>query len=185
MVPVRQSLMQHSNLTVFLTCALALAPLSCKKTRTVHVEQTEEEAPKLASVVHVNDPKVEPQLVSGFYSIEGNAWRWTGKQFVVVLRVPTGAAQRGAALDLALTVPQISIDKLQSVTLSATADGHPLPPETYTQSGQFEYKRDIGPAALTNSSVRLEFHLDKAMPPANGDMRELGLIVRSVGVEAK
>jgi len=178
--------MHRSNAVVLLTLALALAPPGCKnRTRTVHVEQTEEEAPRLASVVHVNDPKVEPQLVSGFYSIEGNAWRWTGKQFAVVLRVPTGAAQRGATLNVALTVPEVITGKLKSVTLSATADGHPLPPETYNHDGQFDYKRDIGPGVLANSSVRLEFHLDKALPPGNGDMRELGLIVRSVGVEAK
>jgi hypothetical protein len=177
--------MRGSNLRVVLTLAVALALLSCKRAQTVHVQQTEEEGPRLASVVHVNDPKVEPQLVSGFYGIEGNAWRWTGKQFAVVLRVPTGSGQRGATLDLALTIPPVIIEKLHSVMLSATADGHALPPETYSEAGQFDYKRDLAPGTLASSSVRLEFQLDKAMPPANGDLRELGMVVRSVGVEAK
>ena len=177
--------MSRSNLQILLVFALAFAPLSCKRAKTVHVEQTEEEGPRLASVLHVSDPKIEPQLISGFYGIEGNAWRWTARQFSVVLRVPAGAAQRGAALDLALTVPQVTIDKLKTVTLSATADGHPLPPETYNQTGQFDYKRDLAPGTLPNSSVRLEFQLDKAMAPANGDLRELGIIVRSISLEAK
>ncbi|HUK19118.1 MAG TPA: hypothetical protein VLW65_22005 [Bryobacteraceae bacterium] len=177
--------MTVSSLRVLLIVALAFAPLSCKRAKTVHVEQTEEEGPRLASVVHVSDPKVEPQLISGFYAIEGNAWRWTAKQFSVVLRVPTGAAQRGATLDLALTVPQVTIDKLKTISLSASADGHPLPPETYTQTGQFDYKRDLAPGTLANSSVRLEFQLDKAMAPGNGDLRELGVIVRSIGLDAK
>jgi hypothetical protein len=31
----------------------------------------------------------------------------------------------------------------------------------------------------------VEFQLDKAMPPGSGDLRELGIIARSVGLEAK
>jgi len=177
--------MRRSHLEIVITLSLALAPLSCKRAKTVHVEQTEEEGPRLASVVHLSDPKIEPQLVNGFYGIEGNAWRWTAKTFVVVLRVPAGANQRGATLDLAFTVPNVVVEKLKTVTLSAVADGHPVPPETYSQDGQFDYKRDIAPGSLPNNSVRIEFQLDKAMPPANGDLRELGVIVRSIGLEAK
>jgi hypothetical protein len=173
------------KLEIVLTLAVAFAPLSCKRAKTVHVEQTEEEGPRLASVVHFSDPKVEPQLITGFYGIESNAWRWTARQFAVVLRVPPGAAQQGATLDLALTVPQVVIDKLKTVTLAAKVDGHALPPETYSTSGQFDYKRDIPAGTLSASSTRVEFALDKAMPPANGDLRELGVIVRSAGLEAK
>jgi hypothetical protein len=175
----------NPRLGTILMLALAFAPLSCKRARTIQVEQTEEGGPRLASVVHVADPKVEPQLVNGFYGIEGNAWRWTARQFSVVLRVPSGSAQGGAVLDLDLTVPQVTIDKLKSVTLSAAADGHPLPPETYTTSGQFHYKRDIAPGTLAGPSAKLEFQLDKTLPPANGDLRELGVIVASVGLAAK
>lgn len=177
--------MSRSNLQVLLSLALALTPLSCKRASTVHVEQTEEEGPRLASVVRVSDPKIEPQLINGFYGIEGNAWRWTAKHFTVMLRVPNGAAERGATLDLALTVPQVTIDKLQSISLSATSDGHPLPPETYTKTGQFDYKQDLAPGTLPNGSARVEFQLDKAMSPGNGDLRELGVIVRSISLEAK
>lgn len=175
----------NPRLGTILLLALAFAPLGCKRARSIKVEQTEEGGPKLASVVHVSDPKLEPQLVSGFYGIEGNAWRWTAKQFAVVLRVPSGAAQQGAVLDLAFTVPQVTIDKLKSVTLTATADGHPLPPETYTKSGPYEYKRDIPPGTLSGPSAKIDFQLDKAMPPANGDLRELGIIVSSVGLASK
>jgi hypothetical protein len=177
--------MRRTHLEIVLALSMPFALSSCKRAKTVHVEQTEEEGPRLASVVHVSDPKLEPQLVSGFYGVEGNAWRWTAKQFTVVLRVPADANQRGATLDLALTVPRVVIDKLKTVTLSATADGHPLAPETYSQDGQFDYKRDIPPGSLPNSSVLVEFQLDKAMPPANGDLRELGVIARSIGLESK
>jgi len=177
--------MTFSRLHVVLALTLAFAPLSCKRAKSIHVQQTEEEGPRLASVVHVSDPKVEPQLVSGFYSVESNAWRWTAREFTVVLRVPGGAAQRGARLDVDLTVPPVTIEKLKTISLSATADGHALRPETYTEAGQFHYQRDLDPGMLANSSARLEFKLDKVMPPANGDLRELGIIVASIGLEAK
>ena len=53
------------------------------------------------------------QLVSGFYGIETGAWRWTGKQFAVALGTPAGAAQKGAVLELKLTVPPVTIEKLK------------------------------------------------------------------------
>ena len=41
------------------------------------------------------------------------------------------------------------------------------------------------PTYLRGDLVRVDFHLDKAMPPANGDMRQLGVVARSVALEAK
>lgn len=168
-----------------LAAVLALAPVGCKQARKVQVQQTVEEAPRLASVVRMGDAKLESQLVSGFYGIEGNAWRWSARQFSVVLRPPFGAAQRGGALVLNLTVPQVLIDKLKNVSLTASIDGSPLPPETYTQAGPYAYKRDVPANLLAADSVKVDFALDKAMPPAGGDKRELGVVVNSVSLEAK
>jgi hypothetical protein len=38
---------------------------------------------------------------------------------------------------------------------------------------------------IQGNAVRVEFHLDKSMPPAGGDARELGIVARSVGLESK
>ncbi len=114
-----------------LLAALALAPAGCKSKKTVQVQDTIEEGPRMASTIQMGDPKVETQLVSGFYGIESGAWRWTAKQFMAVLRVPAGAAQKGATLDLSLTVPQPVIEKLKSLVLTCSIDGKPLPPETF------------------------------------------------------
>jgi len=168
-----------------LVVVLALAPLGCKRAPKVRVQQTEEEAPRLASTVRVADPKRESQLVSGFYGVEGNSWRWTAKKFSVVLHAPLGAAQKGATLDLALTVPGVVIEKLKTISLAATVDGRPLAPETYTEPGRFTFKRDLPPGALTGDSVRVDFQLDKAMQPAGADLRELGIIVSSIGLDPK
>jgi len=168
-----------------LTAALAFAPLGCKRERKVKVQATEEEAPRLASMIHMSDPKAGGQLVSGFYDVEQNAWRWAQKRFSVVLRPPAGAAQRGAVLNLKFAIPDAVISKLQSETVSASVNGSPLPPETYSKAGEFTYGKDVPSNLLTGESVRVDFTLDKAIAPSASDQRELGVVVLSVGLEAK
>jgi hypothetical protein len=168
-----------------LLAVLALLSVSCKQAKKVRVQQTVEESPRLSSMIHMGDASVETQLVAGFYGIEGNAWRWSARQFAVVLRPPFGSPQRGGTLQLSLTVPQAVIDKLKNISLTASIDGSPLPPETYTQAGPYVYKRDVPPNLLAADSVKVDFQLDKAMPPADQDKRELGVVVNSVSIEAK
>lgn len=168
-----------------LLAALALVPLGCKQAKKVQVQQTVEEPAHMASAVPMGDPKLESQLVTGFYGIEGNSWRWTARHFTVVLRPPFGSSQRGGTLQLNLTVPQVVADKLKTVSLSASVDGSPLAPETYTQAGPYTFKRDVPANLLTADSVKVDFQLDKAMPPSGQDQRELGIVVNAVSLEAK
>jgi hypothetical protein len=179
------------NVRWFGAAAFAVSMLlcaGCSNDKKVPQKDTVEEAPtapKLLPSVDMGNPKAEKQLLSGFYAIEANAWRWTAKDFSVALRPPAGAATQGATLDFALSVPQAAIEKLHSVTLSATINGTGLPPETYSKEGEAAYKREIAPDLLSGDLVRIDFHLDKAMPPANGDMRQLGVVARSVALEVK
>src|SRR5215471_9410953 len=110
---------------------VALGATACRRKETVKVEQTDEEGPRMASTVHTGDPKSETQLVNGFYGIEQGAWRWTAQRFSVVLRPPAGGAQRGATLNVQLTIPDAIISKLKTVALSGTVGNTPLSPETY------------------------------------------------------
>jgi hypothetical protein len=162
-----------------LLVTLALAPLSCKR------QQADQEAPGMASTVHMGDPQIGNQLVSGFYGIEQNAWRWTGRRFSLVLRPPSGASQKGATLQLRLTVPPVVIEKLKTIALSATIGGSTLPPETYTQAGNYTYTREVAPALLAGESVRVDFQLDKSIPPSGADLRDLGVVVLSAGLGLK
>ena len=190
----KRRLMTHTLLTerraaVRLCCslllmALVLAPMACKRKK-VRVGATDEETPKMQSVLNMGDTRVEPQLIKGFHGIEAAAWRWTEKQFTVALRPPFGASQKGAKLTVKLTVPPVTIEKLKSVALSATAGGSALPPETYTTPGDYVYVREIPASLLTGDSLRVDFQLDKAMPPSGADIRELGIIVLSIGLESK
>jgi len=162
-------------------------PAGCKREpKTVKVIAPEGEHPVLASTVRTSEPSQEPQLLTGFYTIEANSWRWTARQFSVLLRAPLSAAQDGAQLDLVFTIPQVAMDHARSLTLAASVEGTPLPPETYTKSGQYEYKREVPASALKKKdAVHIQFSLDKAIPPGGGDRRELGVIVASIGLEPK
>jgi hypothetical protein len=164
--------------------ALVLAPVGCK-TKKVAVQATEEEAPRMASAVSMGDPKAEAQLINGLYGVEAGAWRWTAKQFTLVLRPPTGSAEKGGKLQLKLTVPPVVIEKLKAVALSATVNGSKLAPESYTQAGDYLYTREIPASALTAESVKIDFVLDKAIPPSGGDQRELGIILLNASLESK
>jgi hypothetical protein len=168
-----------------LVAALVLSPLGCKRPDKVQVQETVEEGPHLASALKMGDPKVETQLINGFYGIEGNAWRWTARQFTAVLKTPLGASQRGGALELSLTVPPVVIEKLKTVSLAASIDGKPLPPESYTQAGPYSFKREVPAAWLSGDSIKVEFQLDKAMPPTGADARELGVVVGALSLEPK
>ena len=167
-----------------LLIALVLAPIACKSKK-VRVGTTDEETPKMRSVLAMGDPKVEPQLVKGFHGIEAGAWRWTEKQFTVALRPPFGSGQKGGKLTVKLTVPPVTIEKLKTIALSATAGSTALPPETYSTAGDFQYVRDVPASELTGDSVRIDFQLDKVMAPSGADIRELGIIVLSIGLESK
>jgi hypothetical protein len=167
-------------LIVFLTLA------GCKRKDTVSAGKTEDEGPQLASIVHTGDPHSDAQLVTGFYNIEQRAWRWTAQRFSVVLRPPAGGAQRGATLTMQLSIPDGVIAKLKTISLSGTIGTTPLPSETYTQPGPYTYTCDVPASLLASDALRIDFQLDKSLAPgAVGDQRELGVIISSVGLEAK
>lgn len=164
--------------------ALVLSPIACKR-KTVRIGATDEETPRMRSVLMMGDPKVEPQLITGFHGIEAAAWRWTAKQFTVALKPPFGSGQKGAKLTVKLTIPAVTVEKLKNVSLSATAGGSSLPPETYTTAGDYFYVREIPASLLTGDSLRVDFQLDKAIAPSSADIRELGIIVLTIGLESK
>jgi hypothetical protein len=168
---------------LILAALLATAP-ACQNADVSHVD-TIEEAPHLSSIVHMSDRTMVNQLASGFYEVESNAWRWTRQKFAVNLRPPARAAQNGAVLELQLNVPATSIRKLGTITISANAAGTALAPETYSKAGDYTYRRDIPANLLGGDAVRIDFQLDKAMPPSETDQRELGLITSSVGMVSK
>jgi hypothetical protein len=165
---------------------MMLAGGACKRRQQrAQIQQTEEEPPQMATLVHMADARSSAQLVSGFYDIEQNAWRWTAGKFSVVLRTPRGAAQKGAVLRLQFALPAVVIGRLKAVSLSAAVGGVKLASETYTQTGEFVFTRDVPANTLGGESTRVDFALDKFLPTGMVESRELGVIASSVGLESK
>ena len=171
-------------LTSFLIALIVVTPVGCKRKRRP-AKAAEEEPAGLATMVQAADPRAAVQLTSGFHPVEQNAWRWTMGKFSVVAKAPAGAGQKGATLLVKFVIPDVEIDKLKSMTLSASANGTKLEPETYTTGGQHVYTRDVPAAAMQGDAVTLNFALDKFLPPSGEDSRELGVIMSTVGFEAK
>lgn len=167
-----------------IAAALLAALAGCKSKDRVTV-QTEEEAPRLATMLATNDPRAQAQLLSGFHGLEGNAWRWTAGHFAVMLRPPLGAGQSGAVLKFKFAIPEVVLKKVTSMTLTATVGGAKLDPETYTKAGDYTYTRDVPATALPGDSAKVEFAFDKFLPAGSVETRELAVIATSVGFEHK
>jgi hypothetical protein len=71
------------------------------------------------------------------------------------------------------------------MSLSASVNGTPLSPESYTLPGEFTYSRDVPANLLAGESAKVDFSLDKTMPPSGSDQRELGVVVSTVGLAPK
>ncbi len=168
-----------------LILGFAFALPSCKHRKAAERQADESGAPTMSSTVRMGDPGAASQLAAGFYDIEDHAWRWSMRQFSVNLRPPAGSAQRGAILFLSFTIPPPVLEKQPSISLSASINGNKLPPETWSKPGTYTYQRDIPGNLLTGDTVRVDFELDKALPPSDKDARELGVVVSKAGLELK
>ena len=171
-----------------MTAVLLLAPVACKRHKKPAVQtaaSTDAPLSLPASSISAADPQAASRLIEGFYDIEQNSWRWTGKTFAVRLAAPPHAAENGAQLLMHLTVPDIVIQRLKTTTLTASIQGATLGSETYSQPGQYTFLHEVPANRLQSGEVRIDFALDKSIPPGNPDARELGIIVSDVGLTAK
>ena len=141
----------------------------------------EEQHPYLPPVLNVADPDAAPQLLQGWHEVEYGGWRWTEKNFAVLMKVP--AQEQQATLELKFTVPETSIARLRSITLRARIGPLALRAQTYSQPGSHTYTQPAPGAAMKGDTVRIEFQLDKALARGEVDSRELGVVVSSVSLE--
>jgi hypothetical protein len=165
--------------------ALALLTADCQRPQpAILLHQADKAGAALANVVYTGDPDAAPQLVDGFHEIEEYSWRWTAQRFSVVLRPPGGAGE-SAILTMALALPDAEIGTLGDITLTAAIGPASLSPESYTRPGSYIYTREVPASLLRNEDIRIDFRLDKAMKPSAQDIRELGVIVKSIGLEPR
>jgi len=141
--------------------------------------------PDLEERINTADVLFAPQLLSGFYHVEARSWRWTKPTFAVALKPPRKAA-KGVVLLMQYSLPPPALHQLQEVTISASVDGIPLPPEKCNQTGLLDFRRDIPPDAIAGKSgVKVEFTVSPHLKPTADDERELGLIVHNIGLVKK
>lgn len=167
-----------------LTSSLGLCAVACRRGTPDLAGFTEEEPPRLSAWVDIGNPRMASQLVSGWYPIEAN-WRWTARNFAVVLGLPPGAAARGATLRFHFTLPDALISQLKLVTLRAAVQGTPLAPEQYSHPGKAVYRRDLPGKLLSGDRVQIDFALDKGFRPGPSDTRQLGVVAERLGLETK
>jgi hypothetical protein len=140
---------------------------------------------ELSNMIRVADPRVATRLVKGFYSTDNEYWRWTARESSIILNPPKDAAQRGAVLVLRYAIVEAVLASLKTLDLTIAVDGIALPTQHYEKPGQFTLRLDVPVEALRYDPVRVDFTLDKALPPSGREVRELGFIVSEVGLEAK
>jgi hypothetical protein len=132
---------------------------------------------KMADLAHA------PQLLDGFYAVEAGAWRWTAKNFTVLLKAPPGSERNGAELKLQLYLPDTQIQRLGAMTLSANAGGYSLATRTFKEAIAQTYSARVPASALQTGLVAVNFQLDKASANVEGDVRELGIVAISAGLD--
>lgn len=140
---------------------------------------------RLATIIHAADPNAALQLVRGFYGVEDNAFRWTKGSFSVLLRPPPTAKQKGAMLIVRFSIPEIIIEKLKTISLSAKVNGFATPVESYSKAGAQVYFEDVPARVFSDDTMTVDFALDKSFPGNGADRRELGVVVSVVGFESK
>ncbi len=172
------------TLCVAVAAALCLAP-ACKRKKSLTVDLTDEGAGQLSSVVHTADPKTAVQLVKGFHAVEQNSWRWTKGQFSVALQSPPTAAVKGGVLRLKFAIPDLVIERLKSIEVSAVLNGRALPSQKFDKPGDHEYVVKVPPEAFSSEVVSVDFSLSKYLAAGEVDLRELGLVVQTIAIESQ
>jgi hypothetical protein len=162
---------------------LVLSQADCQR-QNARPASVEDDAPPM-TVVSMGDPRGAAQLIRGFYGNENNSWRWTAKNFAVTLARPSIGARNGARLEMSFNLLEANLQKTGAITISAKLNGAALPPETFSMAGNFTYARDISASELPGKTALAEFNVDKALPPGDGDTRELALVVTAIGLLPK
>lgn len=143
--------------------------------------KTEPTAPRALSSLHMADPAAAAQLVSGFHGVEQSAWRWTAGKFSVVLDPPQRSTP--AQLKFRFAISPVVLERLKSVTLTASTDEGSIGSETYTAAGEYLFSKPLPVQAPGGKPIAIHFELDRAVAAGELEIRELGVIAISVGLE--
>ena len=136
----------------------------------VRAELAIERKPVL-SVLPMNAPEAEQQIVSGIYGIENGQWRWMGAKGVVLLKPPGGPAK----LTIRLFIP----DPAPGRSVEAFVNGRRVASQTYAKPGA--YTLESAPLDVSGESIDVTITIDKTFSTP-GDQRQLGLILTAIAL---
>jgi len=131
-----------------------------------------ERKPEL-SLLPMNAPEAESQIVSGIHRLEDNAWRWMSARGVVLLKAPPAPAP----LSVSLYIP----DQSPARAVTVSVDGVLAAQGKYDGPGSYTLVSGL-PVAAAGHSASVEIIADKTFTP-EGDERELSLILSAVGFQ--
>lgn len=134
----------------------------------VRAERLLERKPSV-SLLPMNAPQAEQQIVSGIYSLEDGKYRWTGARADILLKSPSPSA----IAIVHLYIPDAAPARTVTVLIEGLAVAH----QTY--GGPGSYKLTTSAAKIAGDSATLTIAVDKTFS-APGDQRQLGLILTQV-----
>ena len=140
--------------------------------------------PELLSRVHAADPQATTQLLEGFYPLEQKMWSWTSKKFTVALAPPRQVPGLPVELTLRFTLPEVIVQTLGPITLTARIRGVEVGSRLYDRPGvDLVFDVEVPDALLSNEKTVIEFELDKSMIVDEAPKRELGIVFLSAALQ--
>jgi len=122
------------------------------------------------------------QLVKGWHFEPGaRGWCWTEQHFSVLFENPP---ETRAKLSLEFYYPPVAQEQLGTITVRASVNGVALAGKTYARAAKHKYVVRVPAEALGRKTALVEFALDKALPPSQADVRQLGIIVSHLSLSA-
>lgn len=135
------------------------------------------------NVIRMADLHTQKQLLKGFYQLEAGAWRWTDKDFSVMLKVPEDASKNGGVLTLQGSLPPESVQN-GPLAVSCEIGGQALEKKSFSKPGEIIYRVDVPASVLARPLVAADFGLSSTHR-VPGDARNLGVIATVIGLRAK
>jgi hypothetical protein len=129
------------------------------------------------------DLHTQKQLLRGFYNLEAGAWRWTDKEFSVMLKVPSDAAKNGGVLTLQGTLVPEGVQN-GPLEISSQIAGQPLGTKSFSKPGEIIYRVDVPASVLARPLIAADFNLSSTHR-VPGDARNLGVIATVISLRAK
>jgi len=135
------------------------------------------------SIIRMADLHTQKQLLRGFYQLEAGAWRWSEKDFSVMLKVPEGASKNGGVLTLQGSLAPECVQN-GPLEISSHVGDQTLEKKSFSKPGEIIYRVDVPASALTTPLIAAEFSLSSTHR-VPGDARDLGIITSVIGLRAK